>query len=398
MAILTKTNYNGEVLERFLTKASTENELVKKGLIFLKEDVHHKFSIPRLRTNKMLQKRKKMPTSADSKGDFIYDERELVPDDFMAYTEFDPSEFEHIWRPFQPQGKLVFQEPPQEVQNELLDAMSRQVDFELGFHFIQGIFGNDDDHLFNGILTRILSDVEVKTVHSTETSMIKRFKAVRDQIPTTLRSNPRLRFLVSTNDADDYDDELTLQQSKGANHTEVNPMKYKNILIEPLANWPDGVIVATIASMDDKNTNLWGAVNLVDDANVIEIGPVQNNGELYFFKMLMKADTNIAWGEQVILFDAREAATAEVSGTKVKMEGYCSKLIYTPTADMVLSVEGNGVMLGATLKVTNKATDKTMTVEGITVPAGKTKTIRLGNVPVGKEIVRKWFSTDPEEE
>lgn len=395
---LTKTNYDGEVLERLLTKATTGNDLVQKGLIYLQPNVHHKFTIPRLKTSKMLQKRKEMPTSADSKGDFVYDERELIPQDFMAYTEFNPATFEHVWREFQPEGQLVFQELPANVQNELLDAMSRQVDFELGFHFIQGIFGTDDDHLFNGIVPRMLADVEVITVHSSETTMIKKFKAVRDQIPATMRVNPRLRFLVSQNDADNYDDELTNQQNKGANHTELNAMKYKNIPIEPLANWPDGLIVATIASIDPKNTNLWGAVNLVDDANVIKIAPVTNAGELYFFKMLMKADTNVAWGEHVIILDTRDAATAEVSGTKVKMAEYCSKVIYTPTADVVWTIEGDGIMLGASLKVTNKATDHKIVVESVTVPAGKTRTIRYGDVPVGKEVVRKWFATDKETE
>jgi len=32
---------------------------------------------------------------------------------------------------------------------------------------------------------------------------------------------------------------------------------------------------------------------------------VQANGELYFIKMLMKADTQIAWGELVTLLDCR---------------------------------------------------------------------------------------------
>ena len=110
------TNYSGEVLEMLLTRAATGNELVEKGLIHVVPEVAKKFSIPRLRTGKMLQKRKEMPTDSDSKGNFDYDERELVPVDFMAFTTFNPRTFEQIWRPWQPKGNLVFAELPRKVK------------------------------------------------------------------------------------------------------------------------------------------------------------------------------------------------------------------------------------------------------------------------------------------
>ena len=55
------TNYNGEVLERILAKAATGNELVSKGLIMVIPGVEKSMSIPRLKTGKMLQKRKENP-------------------------------------------------------------------------------------------------------------------------------------------------------------------------------------------------------------------------------------------------------------------------------------------------------------------------------------------------
>ena len=56
MAINIKnSNYNGEVLEQLLTVATTNNEIVSKGLIHVIPNVSKKMSIPRLRTSKMLQ-------------------------------------------------------------------------------------------------------------------------------------------------------------------------------------------------------------------------------------------------------------------------------------------------------------------------------------------------------
>lgn len=376
------TNYSGEVLDMLLTRAATGNELVEKGLICVIPEVAKKFSIPRLRTGKMLQKRKEMPTDSDSKGDFNYDERELVPVDFMAFTTFNPRTFEQIWRPFQPKGNLVFAELPAEGQNALLRELAKSVKFELGFLFINGVYGEDDDHLFNGIVTRMLADKDVVRVVSTETAMIKKLKAVKDKIPVTLRSNPGLRILMSIADFDKYDEELTQQPNKGANYTDMNVERYKGIRIVPLANWPEGLIVATICGMD-YDTNLWAGVNLVDDMDVIQIDKLTNAGEKYFFKMLMKADTNIAWGEDVILLDGREAGTASLSGTTITMKTPVEKVEITPADDSTYSVTGDGVVAGATLTLVNKSTDKKATIDGVEVEGGE-------SVVLGYDG-KKWF-------
>jgi hypothetical protein len=376
MIKVTNTNYAGEVLEMLLTRAATSNELVEKGLIHMEPGVEKAYFLPRMKTGKMLQKRKEMPTSQDSKGDFTYDERALTPVDFMAYTEFNPRSFENIWRKWQPKGNLVFSELPAEGQNALLREMSKQVNFELGFHFINGVQGYDDNHLFNGIVTRMLSDKDVIYVVSGETSMLKKLKAVKDSIPTTMRSNPGLRILMSVTDFDQYDEELTQQPNKGANYTDMNVERYKGIRIVPLSSWPEGLIVATVCGMD-YDTNLWAAVNLVDDMDVILIDKVTNAGEKYFFKMLMKADTNIAWGEEVVLLDSREVEDAELSGTTITLKSPSGQIEITPEAAATYSITGDGVILGARLCIANKATEKenVITIGTFDIEAGKTATV-----------------------
>lgn len=376
MIKVTNTNYAGEVLEMLLTRAATSNELVEKGLIHMEPGVEKAYFLPRMKTGKMLQKRKEMPTSQDSKGDFTYDERALTLVDFMAYTEFNPRSFENIWRKWQPKGNLVFSELPAEGQNALLREMSKQVKFELGFHFINGVLGDDDDHLFNGIVTRMLSDKDVIYVVSGETSMLKKLKAVKDSIPTTMRSNPGLRILMSVTDFDQYDEELTQQPNKGANYTDMNVERYKGIHIVPLSSWPEGLIVATVCGMD-YDTNLWAAVNLVDDMDVIQIDKVTNAGEKYFFKMLMKADTNIAWGEEVVLLDSREVEDAELSGTTITLKSPSGQIEITPEAAATYSITGGGVILGARLCIANKATEKenVITIGTFDIEAGKTVTV-----------------------
>lgn len=369
--IVITSAYSGEVLEKILVKATTGNEMVSRGLMRLEPGVSTNFYIPRMRAGKMLQKRKEQPVDADGKGDFKIDERKLTPQEFMAFTTFNPRSFEKIWRKWQPKGDLVFADLPAEAQTAMLDAMAGAVDFELGGHFINGIFGDDDAHLFNGILTRILADKEVINVPvGANNTQIKRLQAVVKAIPKTVRSNPKLRIIMSTTDADTYDDELTAQTAKGANYTDMNAMRFKGIQIEALAQWPDGVIVATYVGMDEA-TNIWGAVNTVNDFEAIKIDRLTNAGERYFFKMLMKADTNTAWGEDVVLLDARPATKAEIAGTVITVKDYVSTIERTPTQDEVLTVTGTPE-LGARLTVVNKATGFKTTVAGVEVPASKT--------------------------
>lgn len=351
MAIVVRnTNYNGEILEQLLTLAATGNELVEKGLIMVIPGVEKKISLPRLKSGKMLQKRKENPGVEDSKGNFNYDEKSLEPKDFMAFTVFNPRAFEQIWRKWQPKGNLVFAELPPEAQNVLLAELAKQVQFELGDQYVNGTYGEDDDHLFNGILTQMAKDTEVIISDSKESTMLGKLKAVRSLIPKAIRNNPKLRILMSIDDFDKYDDELTEREAKNASETDVNAQRYKGIKIETLAAWPDGLIVATLCSQG-ADGNLFAAVNLQDDEDVIQIDKIANASELYFFKMLMKADTNIAFGEETVVLDSREnpvfkpaqqSISVEPTSVEIPAEGGSKEVAVTASGEYTVGAAPSG--------------------------------------------------------
>lgn len=313
------TSYSGEFLNRLLTLVTTGNELFERGLIHMEQNVGDKYSIPRLQLSKILQKRVEQPTDANSKGIFTIDERVLQPRDVMAYTEFNPRSFEKFWKPFQPSGELVFSELPANVREQLLLEIAKVARNELGIHLINGVAGEGDEQFFDGILTRIFADRETIRVTSSETSQLKRLRAVWAKVPAALRNNPNLCFLMSANDADAYDDEIT-DSSKGKDPTGVNASRFKGKRIEGLAAWPDGVIVATVASLD-LDSNLWAACNLVSDTTAIKVDRVTNAGERFFFKMLMKIDTNIVWGQLAVALDTREVKLQPATLTQFAKEG-----------------------------------------------------------------------------
>lgn len=394
MAIVVRnTNYNGEVLEKILTLATTGNDLVEKGLIMVIPGVEKKISLPRIKTGRMLQKRKENPTLEDSKGNFNYSEKSLDPEDFMAFTTFNPRAFEHIWRKWQPKGNLVFSELPPEAQNTLLDELSKSVKFELGWHYINGEFGDDDDHLFDGILTQAAKDTEVVVVSapSDTSSMLAKLKAVRAAVPKALRENPNLRILMSIDDFDKYDNELTEREYKNASETDLNKKRYKGITIETLNSWPDDLIVATICS-PSADGNLFAGVNLQDDEEVIQIDKWMNSSELYFFKLLMKADTNIAFGEEFVVLDTRKSLvfkpaektlSADPTEVTIKPEGGSQDIAVTASgeysvsaspAGFTVSPTDNGIRISAAANTTGK--DKSGAVT-LTLDSDKAKTVKI---------------------
>ena len=123
-------------------------------------------------------------------------------------------------------------------------------------------------------------------------------------IPDALIEDPNFCIIMSTSDHRAYGDELIEKTYKGIDYNQATPDGFRGIRIETLSQWPQGLFVGTIAS-DGMDSNLWAAVNLSDDEDVIQIDKLSNAGELYFFKMLMKADTQIAFDEEVVWLDKR---------------------------------------------------------------------------------------------
>ena len=314
MAISVTSSYAGEVLEALLVRATTGNEIVAGGHIHVQPNVLKKFTIPRLKGSNMLQRRIEQPVESDSVGGFTIDEKSLEPKDFMAFTTFNPRVFEGIWRPFQPTGNLVFEQLSPSVQSQLLGELAKIVDFQLGGEFINGEYhATNAGKYFDGILTRIVADTAVIQIATpaaiVQSNVIAKLKLVRAAVPKAVKKNPNLKLFMSVEDAESYEYELTDKPTKGQDYTNMNPERFKGIQIVALSDWPKDVIVAAVATAG-VDSNFWVGVALADDAEAIQIDKLTNSGEKYFFKMLMKADTNIVFGEDIVLYDGRDAAVA----------------------------------------------------------------------------------------
>lgn len=361
--IVNNTAYAGEVVEKLLVRATTGNEIVDGGYVHVHAGIKSKLSLPRTRTNgKFLQRRVAMPKSGaggDAKGDFQYSEKYLEPQDMMAYTEFNPAVFEHIWRPFQPTGEMVFQELPVEVQETLLTELAKVIDMELGDLYINCTKGAGARDFFNGLLSQMKTDTELTPVAGahqiTDETILPVLRKIKTSIPKALRKNKNVTIFMSTEDFDIYDAVITDKPFKGADYRNMNEEKYKGYSIAVLSDLPKDVIFVAVATAG-IDSNLWIGVNLAEDSNAIQVGKVAPNGELYFFKMLMKADTNTVYGEDIVLWDGRGVEPPAVESLVAT-----ATFAASPLDQMLSTEEGTGIFL----KLLQKIADSTESQEAL---------------------------------
>lgn len=111
-----------------------------------------------------------------------------------------------------------------------------------------------------------------------------------------------MKFFCSYATFDLYADSQVNQQYKGIDTTQEGKDVFKGRKVEKIADFPDNTffIAKGLPSME---SNLWVGMNSVDDAN-IKLEKLQANSELYFLKMLMKADVNIGWNSETVYYGA----------------------------------------------------------------------------------------------
>ena len=182
---------------------------------------------------------------------------------------------------------------------------------------------------------------------------------------------------MSIDDFDKYDDELTEREHKNSSETDVNKKRYKGITIETLNSWPDDLIVATLCSMG-ADGNLFAGVNLQDDEEVIQIDKWAKASELYFFKLLMKADTNIAFGEEFVVLDTRverefkaleRTLTVDSEDVTIPAEGGTVTVAVTASGEYSVSASPAGFAV--------KVTDEGIAITGT---ANETDEVKSGEI------------------
>lgn len=322
-----QNTYSGEVLEHLLTCAIVGNDTVDKGLIFVKSGIQHQYVIPSIRLGDIVQDN--LPTPTSSKGDYKVGERYLTPENFMIYFEFNPRDFEKFWKPFQPNQNLVFRELDPKVQAKMVELLIARKNEYIGSAIWMSAKGNGTGDAtvtpptgapklglghykyFDGIMKEILVTLKAEdaydkvvlagaTALSTGEEIEAALYTMFKKIPKAIRGRD-LKFLMSYDIWDVYDQYLTAKASKYVENSEVNVRRFKGKQIIPINGIAEQTIVCGNFTKE-MDSNMWMGVDYSSDTEVLKIDQLQANSELYFFQMRMKMDVNIVNPSEIVVW------------------------------------------------------------------------------------------------
>jgi hypothetical protein len=308
MALNVTSNFNGDVVEELMMLAVTDNEIVDGGHIYVEDDIQFKRSVPRVRQSEIIQDMAATPTSP--KGAHTFDELTLQPDPYLVYIEFDPEDLRKMWQKWAPDGQFVFQELPTQLQTELLKMLlegENGVNTYMGSAILNGkkVGGVAPFNKFNGIIYKAEQNSDVVDIQTpaelTSSNIIEKMRAVYEASRIPVRNSPDYAIVMSVPDHEKYREALVTLTYKSIDETQAAPEIFRGKKLVVLSDMPENTMFATYIGATRKS-NIWLGCHGYADYNTIKVDRVQNNSDLWFFKMKMSADTLIKWGQDFVLY------------------------------------------------------------------------------------------------
>jgi len=344
----TSNSYSGEVLEDLLVYTAQGCDTYEEGLIHIKPGVQKKFTLPHVSLGEIIQDNKPTPTSAEGgvsgkRNQYVHSERYLEPQDFMVYLEFNPRDFEEYWRPFQPEGPLVFRDLDPAVQTKMLRLLIDRKDQYINDCIWAGKKGGVSGAItgpaestelggasaagpmkyFDGAVARVLANIasnadenekasgQVVMAGNTELTtgqqVADALYAIWKACPKNVRKSKKLKFVMGWELWDLYDQYLTEKDVKYSENSDENKRRFKGKEIVVINGMPESTIFLGKFSRE-MDSCLWMAVDYATDQESVKVERLQANSELYFFQMRMKVDVNIVLPSEIVVWTAYKNA------------------------------------------------------------------------------------------
>ena len=302
------SQYAGEVLDLIALRMSLANEWVGADCIYIQQMVSDRLHLPRMQANNIIQDRAAIP---NSQGQLIWDEKTIPMEDAMVYLEFNPRNFEHIWRPYQPTGELLFRELPNNVQMKLVEEVTNKVGEWMSFNIPQGdTAGAAPDNKFDGLLTQMVADATILDVNAPVALNVGNvkdaFRNTYKRLPAAVQKSPALKLICShttyllLRDADQD------QQFKGPNFPSADGgMSVYGAPVVGLSQMRDNTIIATYCDSSINSNLKMGVDNSTSTVvDTFQVEKLQANSEIYFIKQLLKMGVGYTYGEEIALYYA----------------------------------------------------------------------------------------------
>jgi hypothetical protein len=304
--VISDTTYAGQAASQFIVKAITGADTVQGGNCYVKDGIKKAFTIPRWVADyqDLIQDRQATPTS---KGIFNVTGQVLTPADYMIYTEFNPRDYEDHWFATQLNDTLIDRSLPQTVESVVVqEVLKRHTKY-----FNQAIWNSSTTfaspsifRYFNGWLQKaqsaadsvIVSSPITLTVSNIQGEMLRGYNLVTP----ALRYDEDMKYFVSYNTFDLYAQSQINQTYKGIDTTMDGVATFKGRKVVRIADMPDNVYLIA-RGKPTMESNLWIGINSISDQG-LQLQRLQNNSELFFIKLLMKADAQIGFNSETVLY------------------------------------------------------------------------------------------------
>jgi hypothetical protein len=333
LQILDET-WSGFAAKYMLHRAVVEMDTVNKGCINVVSGIRKKFTLPRIEVTNLVQRRVATPAASDT--EVTVDAKVINPQDFMLFYKFNPRDFEtHFYAEDLPAVLLQRGMPPVAQVYMIMQTMKRfnefleratwrgRIQYDVQGSNIdpttKGAAAGDAQYFyFDGLIKKILDDattLQVATpVALTAANIRDKFTAALDLVAGTENTQALLgrygkgglKFMVSYVDFQKYGEALRTDTYKNTRSDEKAYTQYRGYEIETLAGLPENTFVLCIAK-PDTDSNLWLGVNTEEDQQALQMDRTVAYSEEWFVKGLFKADTQIGFGDQLVIYTTQTA-------------------------------------------------------------------------------------------
>lgn len=319
--VLSTQNLTQHEKDFFITEALTGLDTINNGLLYVAQGVKNdKYVIPVMNATPKLAPRSNFPTG---RGTTTLSNKEVNLGAFEVYEEFNPNIFENHWHQDQLTDQLLKRGLPSTFANYLGSYYTQKTYVPLESSFHMGSVGytasaaTDADpnyslKHFDGIIRQAIlgGAVQVGSPSAiTAANILAKFEAAKLLVKKAILSNPnrykRLKYLVSVEDAQKFEEALTSTTFKNNDTTEAGIRKYKGYEVIALAGIPENTFYLTEAT-SSVDSNLHLAVTSLANMS-FEINKVQNNSEMHYYKSLMKCGIGVAKFDEFVIHTTKVA-------------------------------------------------------------------------------------------
>lgn len=312
----------------FITEAVIGLDTINKGLAYVAQGVHNdQYTFPVMSASPVLNPRTQLPVDNDST---VLSNRTITLGAFEAFEKFDPSVFENHWQHDQLSDKLLSRSLPATFVNYLGGYYTQKTFAPVELMIHQGSTSystasggsaetpssvNYSLKHFDGLIKQALNAstpaLQVASpVALTSANIISKMEAAKAKMPKALLSKAdrynRLKYVMSVEDFQKYEDALTTTTYKNNDTTERGINRYKGYAIEVCAGLPENTFYFCEAT-SDLQSNIQLAVTSMDNLSFI-VDKYVSYATLWFYKAVAKMGVGIAKPTEFVIYTTKVLA------------------------------------------------------------------------------------------